>query len=638
MGFRNPFRIQVDENDVAYVSDYSPDANQPIRGRGPAGTGRYEIVRRPSNYGWPACYSTKVGHFAANHTEWGPNVPLTPAPNANNTAGIPLHDPPQLLMDCASAAPTNDSRWNLEGGPSVEIGRRELPPVTDPDIWYSYQDNAATPLGTPCQAYTQLTVGPPAPGSSTECPRLFPELQTGQVGPHGIAKYNYDPANPRSTKFPPYYDDSVIIAEFTRNWLREVKLDDQNRVHKINSLLSCGEFPQPVGSFECDSPMDLQFGADGSLYLLTYGDSFFAANPDAGMYRLGLREGPAGAAGRAVDEPHRRAGAADRQLLERGSGDADPGDSIRFEWDFGDGSPISTEANPSHTYTQRGRYTARLTVFDSSGMQHSASTVITAGNSSPTITIQHPVRGGTFAFGDKIPFAVTVTDPENAVDCNDVQVTFVLGHDEHGHAEESETGCSGSLQTLAEDIAHGGNVFGVINVRYTDKGGPGGVPALTTIAEVRVNQRKQQVEHVLSQQGTNTASNTDEGGGMHRGSLAPGDWIRLNGPFNLVNINSITLRVADTANGRTAGSPLAAAELRTGSATGDLVTTLNLTSTGGTGDLGEPDVPALAVRAERAVPRLPLGDGRPDRQQPVQPQLRRVQWAGGERRPVPAAG
>src|SRR3954464_6658071 len=27
MGFRNPFRIQVDENDVAYVSDYSPDAN-----------------------------------------------------------------------------------------------------------------------------------------------------------------------------------------------------------------------------------------------------------------------------------------------------------------------------------------------------------------------------------------------------------------------------------------------------------------------------------------------------------------------------------------------------------------------------------------------------------------------------------
>ena len=29
----------------------------------------------------------------------------------------------------------------------------------------------------------------------------------------------------------------------------------------------------------------MQFGADGSLYLLTYGDGFFNINPDAGMYR-----------------------------------------------------------------------------------------------------------------------------------------------------------------------------------------------------------------------------------------------------------------------------------------------------------------------------------------------------------------
>ena len=61
MGFRNPFRIQVDENDVAYVSDYSPDANTPQRGRGPAGTGRFEIVRKPSNYGWPTCYKRDLG-------------------------------------------------------------------------------------------------------------------------------------------------------------------------------------------------------------------------------------------------------------------------------------------------------------------------------------------------------------------------------------------------------------------------------------------------------------------------------------------------------------------------------------------------------------------------------------------------
>ncbi len=221
---------------------------------------------------------------------------------------------------------------------------------------------------------------------------------------------------------------------------------------------------------------------------------------------------------------------------------------------------------------------------DSAGRETRVSTVITVGNTSPTVTIHVPVEGGTFAFGDSIPYAVTVTDPEDGpVNCADVQVTFVLGHDEHGHAEESTTGCTGSLQTLADDVSHGGNVFGVINVRYQDTGGPGDVPALTTIEEVKIRQRKQQVEHVVNQSGTNTGTNTDEGSGTHRGSLAPGDWIQLNGPFNLANIDSLTFRVADTAAGRTAGSPLAAVELRTGSATGPLVSTYNLTSTGGTG-------------------------------------------------------
>ena len=46
-----------------------------------------------------------------------------------------------------------------------------------------------------------------------------------------------------------------------------------------------------------------------------------------------------------------------------GSLDEDPGDSIRFEWDFGDGAPSSIEPNPTHTYSQRGDLTARLTVF-----------------------------------------------------------------------------------------------------------------------------------------------------------------------------------------------------------------------------------------------------------------------------------
>ena len=53
-------------------------------------------------------------------------------------------------------------------------------------------------------------------------------------------------------------------------------------------------------------------------------------------------------------------------------------------------------------------------------------------------------------------------------------MTFVLGHDTHGHAEQSTTGCIGFLQTDPQDVAHGGNVFGVVSASYTDKGGTGG--------------------------------------------------------------------------------------------------------------------------------------------------------------------
>ena len=72
MGFRNPFRIQVDSDDVAYVTDYSPDSRVPGPFRGPAGTGRVEIVRAPANYGWPVCMTPDAPMY-----EWDFNTSRT---------------------------------------------------------------------------------------------------------------------------------------------------------------------------------------------------------------------------------------------------------------------------------------------------------------------------------------------------------------------------------------------------------------------------------------------------------------------------------------------------------------------------------------------------------------------------------
>ena len=73
MGFRNPFRFAVNRNNGdVYVGDYSPDANAADPARGPAGQGRWMLVRRPANYGWPFCATPDKPYVDFDFT---PNAP-----------------------------------------------------------------------------------------------------------------------------------------------------------------------------------------------------------------------------------------------------------------------------------------------------------------------------------------------------------------------------------------------------------------------------------------------------------------------------------------------------------------------------------------------------------------------------------
>ena len=40
---------------------------------------------------------------------------------------------------------------------------------------------------------------------------------------------------------------------------------------------------------------------------------------------------------------------------------------VTYTWDFGDGSPSASDAEPTHVYQKAGEYTAKLTVKDSKG-------------------------------------------------------------------------------------------------------------------------------------------------------------------------------------------------------------------------------------------------------------------------------
>jgi PKD repeat protein len=48
--------------------------------------------------------------------------------------------------------------------------------------------------------------------------------------------------------------------------------------------------------------------------------------------------------------------------------------AVSYSWDFGDDSPVSTEANPTHTYNNAGKYTVSLTVVNEYGNNVSTQT------------------------------------------------------------------------------------------------------------------------------------------------------------------------------------------------------------------------------------------------------------------------
>jgi PKD repeat protein/glucose/arabinose dehydrogenase/type 1 glutamine amidotransferase len=528
MGLRNPFRFDVDASGLVYVGDYSPDSRTPSPTRGPEGTGRWFATNKAGNYGWPYCVT--------------PSLPYVDYDFVTKTSGA--------VFNCG--APVNNSFRNT--------GRSVLPAVQQPQFWYTYEAR------TPCAgAYLQT---PP-----TTCGFTWPVIGTGGVGPHGGPIYKYDEDNESETKFPAYYNNSVVFGEFTRDKLFMMRTDGKGNLVGVEQFLP---------GFVFDNPMEMEFGPDGSLYVLEYGDGFFRPNPDAQLSVIRYVKGTRSPVAVMTATPTSGTVPLTVQFSSAGSNDPDPGESISFAWDFqGDGTVDSADPNPSFTYTANGVYSAKLTVTDSSGKTAVLTRTITVGNTAPTVTVTSPVAGTFFDWGDTVPFAVTVTDPEDGViDCSRVTVSFVLGHDGHGHGQGSTTGCTGTLPTPADGGDHaGGYLYGGISASYTDVGG-GGQPALTTISQAVIQTPRQQAENAQVKQGVETATTSDTGAGLHVTGIDPGDHIAFD-PINLGDTNTVTFRYSG-GSAATVGTPRAGVELRLDSPTGPLAGTATLAATSGT--------------------------------------------------------
>ncbi|MEU7923767.1 ThuA domain-containing protein [Micromonospora sp. NPDC049107] len=391
-----------------------------------------------------------------------------------------------------------------------------------------------------------------------------PEFTGGGLSPMAGPVYRYDPNNTSPVAFPQYYDGTFFAGEFGRRWIKNVKLDSSGQPLKINPFPWTGT-----------QVMDMEFGPDGALYVLDYGTGWFNGDANSALYRIEYARGGRAPVPKVTATP--TSGTAPLTVAFSSAGTLDPdGDPFTYAWDFdNNGTTDSTAANPSFTYTTNGTRSPTLTVRDTTGKTATASVVVTVGNSAPVVTVNTPLNGQTFTFGDAIPFSVTVTDAQDGtINCARVKVNYVLGHDSHGHQLASAQGCTGVIQTSADgehDTA--ANIFGIIDAEYTDLGG-GGQPALTTHTQAVLQPRIRQAEHFGDSSGVQIVAGAAGHGGAAVGYIDNNDWISFR-PYNLTGIQSFSARVGAPAGG---GGTL---ELRVDSPTGQLVGSATVTSTGG---------------------------------------------------------
>ena len=279
---------------------------------------------------------------------------------ASNTSG-PKFDP---------ELPVNNSPNNT--------GLNNLPPAQKAFIWYPYAESKEFPLV----------------GTGGRC---------AMAGP----VYYSDAYKNAARAFPKYYDGKLLIYEWMRGWIMAVTTD------KDGNYLSMERF---MPSYKFSNPMDMEFAANGDLYMLEYGSGWFTANDDARLIRIEYNGGNRNP--KIVMAADKMGGAIPFSVHLTAKGTADPdGDTLKYSWKITskDGyNKIISQPDAKLSFAKAGVYKATLTVKDGKGGVSVQSMELTAGNEPPVVSFDIGKNNKSFYFPDRTyHYKVKVKDKED---------------------------------------------------------------------------------------------------------------------------------------------------------------------------------------------------------------------------------
>jgi glucose/arabinose dehydrogenase len=251
--------------------------------------------------------------------------------------------------------------------------------------------------------------------------------------------------------YPAEYGGRLFFADYVRKWIKTIEFDG------AFNLLAVRDFASDTGGV-----------VDIEAHPLT-GDLHVVDITSQRVFRIAYGANLAPVA-QASAAPLNGPAPLVVQFDGSASFDPDPGDTLAFDWDFGDGTPHGTGPAPSHAYQADGLYDVELVVTDPLGLSSAADGVqIAVGNAPPVPVILTPAMGEVVDAPSVLQLSGAASDPDGGTPA--LHWTIDLYHDIHVHP--AVAGFDGPTASFPVDDEHaeGDLTYYRVALTATDAGG-----------------------------------------------------------------------------------------------------------------------------------------------------------------------
>lgn len=420
LGLRNPFRMTLRPG----TGHHSPaDADPGVLCIGDVGADTWEeldIATGPGmNFGWPIFEGFSPGFDDGNPPNQDARNPLF----GTNDCAQEFFTFRDLLKEATPETPSWVNPCDV--GQQIPSAIRRFVHTRPALDWKHGNGPARTGVFT---GTTAAVVEIGAAGSPVAGPQFGGNCSVGGTWYLG-------------NQFPIQYNNTYFHADFGGSWIRSITFNSNNQPVSVRNFAT-----------GVDSVALATDPINGALY---YVDIYEGIN----KISYGGNAPP-----KAVASADLTFGPGPLTVHFTGSGSTDPeGLPLTYVWNFGDGSPLSTNANPVHLFSAPAGiptgYTVSLIVTDSDSATNVTTLVISLNNTPPIVTITSPTNGTLYPLAGSTVFNLnaSVTDAEYSDSQLLYQWETILHHNNHEHRHPVDT--NHITTTVVSPVGCDGNTY-----------------------------------------------------------------------------------------------------------------------------------------------------------------------------------